>query len=234
MLRARGGANFHDTTNSMIDMSDVEGGARRSSHAEGGGLGSLRVSTGESPQLSALARTCGVVTVVGLLLLMVGGQSGYALFVLALCVDGLLFARFLCDWLLAKDVGTPEMRAVSDPIREGSGAFLRVMYTAIAKISVIVMAVIFFSYQLRPEAMHGGINNLGNFTLGALSTLSFLIGAGCSAAAGYVSMWVAAQSNIRVASAARRSYMEALIICFRGGAFSAVLVLAMCVHESAS
>ena len=42
-------------------------------------------------------------------------------------------------------------------------------------------------------------------------------------------MVIAAMSNIRVTSAARRGYMEALIICFRGGAFSAVLVLALCV-----
>lgn len=42
-------------------------------------------------------------------------------------------------------------------------------------------------------------------------------------------MWVAARSNIRVASAARRSYGEALVVCFRGGAFSAVLNLTLCV-----
>jgi inorganic pyrophosphatase len=40
---------------------------------------------------------------------------------------------------------------------------------------------------------------------------------------------VAAQANVRVTAAARRSYMEALVICFRGGAFSALLVLVMCV-----
>ena len=49
----------------------------------------------------------------------------------------------------------------------------------------------------------------------------------CSASAGYVSMWVSARANIRVASAARRSYLEALILCFRGGAFSAVVVISM-------
>lgn len=53
-------------------------------------------------------------------------------------------------------------------------------------------------------------------------------GALCSGLAGYISMWVTAQTNIRVAHAARSSYAEALVICFRGGAFSAVLVLVMC------
>jgi inorganic pyrophosphatase len=70
---------------------------------------------------------------------------------------------------------------------------------------------------------------LGNTLLGTVAALGFVFGAVCSAISGYVSMWVAAQSNIRVASAARRSYGEALILCFRGGAFSAVLNLTLCI-----
>lgn len=90
--------------------------------------------------------------------------------------------------------------------------------------------LIVFSYQFRPvgETPHG-VAVLGNMTLGAVAAMGFVFGASCSAAAGYVSMWVAAQSNIRVASAARRTYNEALIICFRGGAFSAVLNLTLCI-----
>ena len=42
-------------------------------------------------------------------------------------------------------------------------------------------------------------------------------------------MWVSASTNIRVASAARRTYDECLQICFRGGAFSAVLCITLCV-----
>ena len=225
--RAAGGREDGRRATVSAPESGSKSGAKKPSRAAPGG--SEPGGPSEAPQLGTLALVCTVITAAGLAMPHYAGEAGYALLVLALCADGLLFARFLCDWLLAKDVGTPAMRAVSDTIREGSGAFLRVMYSAIAKISVVVMAVIFASYQLRPDSMHGGINNLGNFTLGALGTVSFALGAGCSAAAGYVSMWVAAQSNIRVASAARRSYMEALIICFRGGAFSAVLVLAMCV-----
>ena len=70
---------------------------------------------------------------------------------------------------------------------------------------------------------------LGNTVLGLIAALGFCFGAICSAAAGYLSMWVAAKSNVRVASAARRTYNEALIICFRGGAFSAVLNLTLCI-----
>ena len=62
-----------------------------------------------------------------------------------------------------------------------------------------------------------------------LASVSFLIGAGCSAITGYISMWVSANTNIRVASAARRSYIESFVICLRGGAFSAFLDITLCV-----
>ncbi len=159
-----------------MNQFDMEGG-RKAASAYGMSSAAARGSA-EGPQLAALLQKVLLCSAVGVALLLMGGDLGYALFVLALCADGLIFARFLCDWLLAKDTGTAEMRAVSDPIREGSGAFLKVMYGAIGKISVVVMAVIFCSYQLRPDSMHGGINNLGSFTLGALGTLSFAIGAG--------------------------------------------------------
>jgi Na+/H+-translocating membrane pyrophosphatase len=70
---------------------------------------------------------------------------------------------------------------------------------------------------------------LGNTTLGFIAALGFGFGAVCSALSGYLSMWVAAQSNIRVTSAARINYSEAFVLCFRGGAFSAVLNLTLCI-----
>lgn len=42
-------------------------------------------------------------------------------------------------------------------------------------------------------------------------------------------MWLASQANVRVCSAARKSYAEALQVCFRGGAFSALISLTLCV-----
>ena len=90
--------------------------------------------------------------------------------------------------------------------------------------------MIILSYQFRPQSVEPtGVALLGNFLLGIVAAVGFVVGAVCSAIAGYVSMWVAARSNIRVASAARRTYGEALIVCFRGGAFSAVLNLTLCV-----
>lgn len=110
--------------------------------------------------------------------------------------------------------------------------FLILMYTqAIAKFAVPLAGLIVLSYQFRPmgDDSTKGVAYLGNSMLGVVAALGFVFGAVCSAISGYVSMWVAAQSNIRVASAACRSYGEALVICFRGGAFSAVLNLTLCI-----
>ena len=46
--------------------------------------------------------------------------------VFALCPYGLVYSFWLSRSVLAKDVGTASMRAVSDPIREGAEGFLKV------------------------------------------------------------------------------------------------------------
>lgn len=145
------------------------------------------------------------------------------------CAFGALASLWLCNVVLSVDEGTAEMRNVSDPIREGAEGFLRVQYSAIAKFAGPLALLILISYQFRPTGIETGAASLGNGVLGFVAALAFVFGAVCSAFSGYLSMWVAARSNIRVASAARRSYGEALVVCFRGGAFSAVLNLTLCI-----
>lgn len=57
--------------------------------------------------------------------------------------------------------------------------------------------------------------------------ISFLIGAFCSALSGYAGMWVSVRANLRVAAAARKCYDTAMKICFRGGAFAAIINVAL-------
>merc|ERR1719491_2471791 len=155
------------------------------------------------------------------------------MWVYAAVAFGIVSSLYLSRSVLSCDDGTEEMRAVSDPIREGAEGFLRVQYTAIAKFAGPMALLLIASYQFRPTIINdnstSNISNIGNTMLGLLTAFGFLIGAVCSALSGYISMWVAAQSNIRVTSAARRSYAECLVVCFRGGAFSAVLNLTLCV-----
>jgi Inorganic H+ pyrophosphatase len=164
-------------------------------------------------------------------------EVGILAIVYSAILFGFLVTIELSRSVLKCDDGTPEMRAVSDPIRQGAEGFLKVQYTAIAKFAVPLSGLIWLSYQFRPDPhTHSdggggpkGVAILGNTVLGLVASLGFVCGAVCSAVSGYVSMWVAAQSNIRVASAGRRSYGEALVVCFRGGAFSAVLNLTLCI-----
>jgi len=150
--------------------------------------------------------------------------------VYAACCFGYIMSWWLSDTVMACDDGTSEMRAVSDPIREGADGFLRVQYSAIAKFAGPLALLIVTSYQFRPIGEDAtGVAVLGNGVLGLVAAMGFVFGAVCSAIAGYISMWVAALSNIRVCSAARRSYGEGLVVCFRGGAFSAVLNLTLCI-----
>lgn len=143
-----------------------------------------------------------------------------------LCAFGYAYSSYLHDEVLRLDTGTQEMRDVSDPIRSGAEGFLAVQYRAVAAYAAPLGVLILVSYLFRPEMEGVAISRFG---LGFIASVCFYIGCGCSALSGYTSMYVASLTNIRVASAARRSYGEALIVCFRGGAFSAVLNISLCV-----
>jgi H(+)-translocating pyrophosphatase len=65
--------------------------------------------------------------------------------------------------------------------------------------------------------------------MAVMTSISFLIGAHCSAIAGYAGIWVSVRANIRCAAAARKCYNEAIVICFRGGAFAAIINVALAI-----
>ena len=125
-------------------------------------------------------------------------------------IIGLLFALYLTRSIMKKDTGTPEMREIGDAIREGANAYLARQYKTIAVISLILGVVITLTIEPRPYVGVG-----------------FLIGAFCSALSGYIGMYVSVRSNIRTASAARRTLNEALQTSFRGGAVSGISVVTL-------
>ena len=123
------------------------------------------------------------------------------------------------------------MKLISDPIREGSEGFFKTQYGTIFKLAFFVAILLFIAYMDRsPASESSPIHKFVGKTFTAfVSSFAFLIGANCSAISGYAGIWVSVRANLRVASAAKKDYNDALQICFRGGAFSAIINVALAI-----
>jgi len=139
--------------------------------------------------------------------------------VFGISVFALIFAIFLARYVLRHDTGSDRMREISGAIREGANAFMKRQYSTIGILALAVTVLIFIIYTIFAPA--------GNASYAWKTALSFLIGAACSAIAGFVGMYVSVRANIRVASAARNSLDRALKLALRGGAVSGLFVVAM-------
>ncbi|MGQ0569904.1 MAG: sodium-translocating pyrophosphatase [Armatimonadota bacterium] len=122
----------------------------------------------------------------------------------------LLYAIVLARQVGRRDPGTPEMRAISQAIRDGAMAFLSQEYRAIA-IFVVVLFLILVS---------GIVPNIDLRT-----AIAFVIGAACSVGAGFAGMRVATLANTRTAQAARSGLAQALGVAFPGGAVMGMTVV---------
>jgi K(+)-stimulated pyrophosphate-energized sodium pump len=138
---------------------------------------------------------------------------------------GVAVASMLARHVLSMDTGTPEMRRVSDAIREGAEAFLRRQNRTILKLAAPLACVIFLVYGLVRRRQSFDPGPPGELPL--WMTLSFVLGALCSGAAGYAGMWVAIRANIRTAAGAQRSTNDALQAALRGGGAAGLFVAAL-------
>ena len=123
-------------------------------------------------------------------------------YVPALGAISLLFAVYLAGKVSKADPGTKTMMKISGYISDGAMTFLRKQYNAIAVFVVVVFLVLIF--LLPANAWQ--------------TAICFLVGALCSAAAGFFGMKVATKANVRTTQAARTSQNAALGIAFSGGA----------------
>jgi K(+)-stimulated pyrophosphate-energized sodium pump len=135
------------------------------------------------------------------------------------------FAIFLARDVLGRDQGTPEMQEIAGTIFEGAMAFLKRQYTTIALLSLVTAVLVGVLLAVIPGSTQG--TNVDSTTLGIMTSAAFLLGAAASAVSGFIGMYVAVRSNLRTASAARRSLGEALTVALRGGAVSGFLVVAL-------
>ncbi len=144
-------------------------------------------------------------------------------------IAGLLavgFAIFLARDVLSRDTGTKEMMDVCVTINEGAVAFIKRQYSTIAGLALVGSVVIFVIISLVETSNVADTSTYG-VALGLRTGAAFLVGAACSMACGIIGMLVSVRANVRVASAARRSLVEAVQVAMRGGAVSGFLVVAL-------
>jgi K(+)-stimulated pyrophosphate-energized sodium pump len=148
-----------------------------------------------------------------------GGDGSQIYLWIALIVGALALvaALMLVRAVIAADTGTPEMRAISDAIREGAEAFLRRQYKSIGAIALVLAVALFAGYHASARTA----------PYATKTVISFLVGAICSALAGYTGMYCSIRANIRTASAARTSLNKALQMALRGGAVTGLVVVAL-------
>ncbi len=149
--------------------------------------------------------------------------------VLFIAVGGLGYAFMLRSQIMKKDKGMDKMQEVWSAIRQGADAYLARQLKSILPVILVLAAVLFFSvYVISPseEALQrfsGVSSNAVRFIIGVSRAVAFIMGAFFSLIVGQFGMRMAVEGNVRVASASRRSFSEALQIAYRTGTITGML-----------
>ncbi len=117
----------------------------------------------------------------------------------------ILYSIYLIYWLMKQSQGNAAMIEISKAIREGSMAYLNRQYKTVAVVSIVLAIII-------------------GFTLGWATSIAFLVGGIASALTGYIGMNVAVRANSRTAAAAKKGLAAALLVAFRAGSVTGLLV----------
>ena len=120
-------------------------------------------------------------------------------------VVALIFVFLKSGWVSKQEVGNEKMSRIAKNIADGAMAFLKAEYKVLAIFVAAVAVLLFFK----------GTNEVGS---NGMVAVSFIIGAICSALAGFIGMKVATKANVRTTEAARTSLGRALEVAFAGGA----------------
>ena len=128
--------------------------------------------------------------------------GGFSLaLVLALCLGALWRCGQVIESLMKLGQGDETMMEISSAIREGSTSFFKRVYGTIGKLGVPVALVLFGVYAMRSEGVQK--EEISHLTTAFIVAITFLLGAGCSTAAGFIGLWVSVRVNVRVSAAAK-------------------------------
>jgi K(+)-stimulated pyrophosphate-energized sodium pump len=117
----------------------------------------------------------------------------------------LLFVFTKNNWVSKQEVGNEKMARIAKNIADGAMSFLKAEYKILSIFVIAVAILLFFKGQAET-----GSNGM--------VAVSFIVGAICSALAGFIGMRVATKANVRTTNAARTSLGKALEVAFAGGA----------------
>ena len=145
--------------------------------------------------------------------------------IIGIAIISLLYAWWLRGGVLKKDKGTPKMQEVWNAIRVGADAYLnRQLRTILPLIGMLAVALFFTVYVVQPTSEATEVFGKNAQLIVAVGRmLAFILGASFSLIVGQYGMRMAVQANVRVASASRRSFNEALSIAYYAGTITGML-----------
>ncbi|MEJ5313262.1 sodium-translocating pyrophosphatase [Anaerolinea thermophila] len=137
----------------------------------------------------------------------------------------LLYAWLLRGNVLNKDKGSQKMQDVWETIRIGADSYLQQQLQRILPAILLLTVALFLSVYVVPpskEALEEFPQNT-QIIVAIGRTVAFIMGASFSLIVGQLGMRMAIQASVRAASAARRSFNEALSIAYYAGTITGML-----------
>ncbi|MDQ3621627.1 MAG: sodium/proton-translocating pyrophosphatase, partial [Verrucomicrobiota bacterium] len=135
--------------------------------------------------------------------------QNYGIMLASLCaLVGLGFAFYLIKSVVSLPAGNERMKQIAAAIEEGAKAYLGRQVRSISAIAVVITVLLFIFKD-------------------AATALGFVLGAGCSLAAGFIGMRIAVMANVRTTQGAMTSRHQALKAAFNGGAVTGLLVVGL-------
>jgi K(+)-stimulated pyrophosphate-energized sodium pump len=158
-----------------------------------------------------------------------GFEQVAIILVLVAAFISLVYAWWLRSTVLKKDKGTEKMQEVWNAIRVGADSYLSQQLKTILPLIGVLTVVMFLSvyvvppsFEAREEFKAFGDQGI-TFIIAIGRTIAFIMGASFSLIVGQWGMRMAVQANVRVASASRRGFNEALSIAYYAGTYTGML-----------
>lgn len=126
-------------------------------------------------------------------------------FPLGVAALAIIYGLLLIALALKASPGSAEMQEISRAIQEGSRAYLKRQFSAVAVVGIIICAALYMYFD-------------------AYTAAGFAVGAISSGVAGTIGMMISVRTNSRVAEGARQGLAHAFDLAVRGGAVTGFLV----------